>query len=146
MAPSTNEIITMASAYHTYQFEMETSWWSGGVVDSNCGEVTVLKATGTTVIESTHTLDIHWQVRIMMSIWWFGGTSNTVTIQLTTAANGNLGSATVTPSGVAYFSGATYNPYCTNSQASNFDQNFTDNTASVKVRVASTAGSNWGLR
>ena len=82
-----------------------------------------------------------------MSLWWFGGTTNTITVQLTTATDGSIGSQTASPTGNAgTIANAAYQPYCANSKAANFDHNFTDNTASVKVKVASTSGSNWGLR
>ena len=82
-----------------------------------------------------------------MSLWWFGGTSNTITIQITTSTDGNVASHNVSPTGTAgTIAGAAYQPYCANSQAANVDKNFTDNTPSIKVKVKSTAGSNWGLR
>ena len=95
-------------------------------------------------------MDVYWQVRVMMSLWWFGGTSHTLTVQLATSADANIDSTTVTPAGAAYHAGAAYQPYCTNTQASNLDHNFTISgtpTANVRVKVASSNGAaNWGLR
>lgn len=147
-APSSSQITTVASVYHTYGFEMETSWWSGGSAWSGCGTITVLQTTGTTVISATHSLSIHYKVRIMMSLWWFGGTSHTLSVQLATTTGGNLITKTQGPTGTAgLIAGASYDPYCANSQAANFDQEYADATRAVKVNVFSTAaGANWGLR
>ena len=128
---------------------METAFWSGGDgVWSNCGTITVLHATGTATITSTHSLSIHYKVRILVSIWWFSGSTDSVTLQLATSANANIGSTTVTPAGTAgTIAGAAYDPYCANSKATNVDHEFTDNTPSVKVNFkANAASANWGLR
>ena len=61
VAPATGAIETIASVYHTYGFQMETSIWSGGSgVDSTCGIISVLKAAGTAVISSAWTLTVHY--------------------------------------------------------------------------------------
>lgn len=101
---------------------METGWTGGTGVYSACGIISVLRATGTSTITVTHTLQSHYKVRIMVSLWWFSGTSANITVQLATSTNANIGNDTAAPTGVAgTIAGASLNPYCANSQATNFE-------------------------
>ena len=93
----------------------------------------------------------------MASLWWFNSNSDTLTIQITTDTDANLDSTTVNPTtagtaGTAgLITGAAYQPYCSNSKATNFDGNFSDNNSpNIKVKIKSaspSSGTNiWGLR
>ncbi len=116
---------------------------------SSCGIVSVLRGTLTDVISVTHTLDIHYKVRIMVSIWWFSSTNGAITVQLASSAGANLGSGTANPTGTAgTIAGASLNPYCANSQATNYQLTITESsTANVKVNFKSVSMTDdWGLR
>lgn len=110
----------------------------------------MLKETGTNTISSPlHSLEVHYKIRIMVSVWWFSGTTNTVNVWITDSTGGNLGSGTagtITPSAVSTYAGATLDPYCTNSRASNYELYITESTQDIYVKFQSSAGSNWGIR
>lgn len=117
---------------------------------SGCGIVSVLRGTGSDIITITHTLQSHYKVRIRVSLWWFSGTSAGIIVQLATNTNANIGNDTATPKGVAgTIAGASLNPYCANSQATNFELVVIDTNSynNVKVNFKSTVTpSDWGLR
>ena len=62
----------------------------------------------------------------------------------------NIGSQTATPTGIAgTIAGASLDPYCPSSQATNFDGNFSDPSSNLGIKVNVKSGSssgNWGLR
>lgn len=108
-----------------------------------------MHASGTDTIVVTHALKPHYKVQIMVSFWWFSGTSYPITVQLTTSTDANIGSGTASPSGSAYHAGASYQPYCSGSQSTNYNLNITDSASASSVKVkfkASDVSANWGLR
>ena len=148
VAPNTALITTVVSAYHSYGFEMETSWWSGGAAWSSCGTITVIRATGQTIITATHlNLNYHYQKRMLVSLWWFGGTSETLNIVMKTTGGGAQESLFPGGSQLAGpIPGAAYDPYCS-SRTNNYDLIWTAVARDIVFEFFSNSSSaNWGLR
>jgi len=90
-APISSTVNTILSSYHSYGFEKESTWWGGDATSwSNCGIITVLHGGIGNYIYTSHTLDIHYKIRIMASLWTFAGADN-----VGVSVVGNLTSASI---------------------------------------------------
>jgi hypothetical protein len=145
VAPITTLINTVASSYHFFGFAAETSSWPG-TTTSNCGDFTVLRPTGS-AITTTHTLGIHYQIRVRVAFWSMTGSASTLNFEYSTT-NGSYLFQNTSPASVdSKYGTLAYDATCTGAYALNFEQYVNDsNKAAVDVQVKFTSpAASWGI-
>jgi hypothetical protein len=105
--------------------------------------VSVVQSTSSGVLKTTHALDNHYKVRILVSLWWLSGTSSiTISLNVTSLP----ASTTIAAPSAATNATSSYQAYCTGSRATNVDWS-TSNFVDLGIEVAFTSGSaSWGIR
>jgi hypothetical protein len=86
----------------------------------------------------------------MVSLWWFAGTSDPISVSLYTNAVTPVyltANAPANPTGTAGdITGSSYpSVYCSSSMATNYDSMYTNAVTNIQVQFSSTSSS-WGLR
>jgi len=72
------------------------SGWTGSSGSFTFGDVTVLRASAGQTIYTTHSLDIHYKVRVLVALWSLSG-GGTFTYWLKDSSGNNLGTSPTTP-------------------------------------------------
>lgn len=145
--PMSTTINTIANMYHSFGFVAETSIWAGSSTYS-CGTFTILQpSSSTSSLATLHSLDPHYQIRVIVAFWSLTSQSETLGLTYSKADNTlifqNSSGGTVNSN----FGAQSYQPTCGGAYAVNFEQYVNDsvtNAASVKVSFTSTAAS-WGI-
>ena len=133
IAPRNDTVNTVASNYHSYNFEQEPQWVGGSGVYS-CGLLSVLQGASGTTIYTSLSLAAHYKIRVLAAFYSFASNSDTFTHHLKTTADAVLGSvSTTTPLAQGDFSSdsdQTFDYYstCPAIYATNLDAEITDGT------------------
>lgn len=120
-APINSTVNTVLNSYHIFNFEKENTWFGGAALaDSSCGVITVLKGSSGQTIYTTHSLGIHYKIRVRVAFWSFDGAARTLTLNYKKADNTGIQSFTSSSTVAANFNtGQSYFPYCSTAYATN---------------------------
>jgi hypothetical protein len=144
IAPSSTAISTPVSLYHSYGFELESSWTAPSGVYS-CNSISVVKGVSGDVVSVDHTLSKNYKVRILVSLWLFSGSTGITMSMKNKVTNGVVLTQTVTPVILADVTASAYEPYCSGSKAINYNYETLNTATSVTVSFTSTSAL-WGIR
>ena len=115
--------------------------WAGGA-HYDCSFVSVLKSSSGSITQ-THATQPHYKLRMLVSVWWLSGSTDTVTINIADGATTIKSQSVLAPSTTT----GNNSIYCGNSRATNVDFDFTSQRAATSISVSfSASGSDWGIR
>jgi hypothetical protein len=96
-------------------------------------------------IQTFHSLDVHFKIRILASLWTFSGAANVGVVVINNSTSASIYSNSFSVNSDANIGGQAYIPYCSSSYATNIDVSITDSAQNITVAFSSGSTS-WGVR